>query len=83
MEKGCSNCPNKGAEVFVPQTNGSISNSLLQNWTQQAFECYSINCDCALCSIDRKKYSFVCQMPKVIKELLKNNIQPDISLFTG
>ncbi len=67
----------KNADVFIPQTNGTISDSLLKNWTQQAFECYSIKCNCAKCSINRKQYSFVCQMPKVVKELLKNNIKPE------
>lgn len=71
----------RATDVFVPQTDGTISNSLLQNWTIQAFECYKINCDCSKCSINKTEYSFVCQMPKVIKELVKNNIQPDISLI--
>lgn len=69
-----------GVDIFVPQTNGAISDSLLKNWTMQAFECYSIKCNCEQCSINRQKYSFVCQMPKVVKELLKNNIKPDVSL---
>ncbi|MDO5437676.1 MAG: hypothetical protein Q4F80_05715 [bacterium] len=71
----------KNADVFVPQTNGAISDSLLHNWTRQAFECYSIKCDCEKCSINKKQYSFVCQMPKVVKALLKNNIKPDIELI--
>ncbi len=83
MTKGCSDSSFGGAEVFVPQTKGAISDSLIKNWTVQAFECYSINCNCDFCSINKKSYSFVCQMPKVVKELIKNNIQPDISLFAG
>lgn len=71
----------KCAEVFVPQTNGNISESLLQNWTQQALECYQIKCDCSKCSIRKSEYSFVCQMPKVVKYLIINKIKPDISLF--
>lgn len=70
----------KEADIFVPQTNGEISDSLLKNWTPQALECYKINCDCSKCSIDKKKYSFVCQMPKVLNELIKNNIKPDLVL---
>ncbi len=74
---------NKSADVFVPQTNGSISDSLLKNWTIQAFECYSINCDCSKCSIKKSQYSFVCQMPKVVNELIKNNIKPDLDLMSA
>ena len=70
-----------GAEIFVPQTNGNISDSLIKNWTLQALECYGINCDCSKCSINKTKYSFVCQMPKVIKELLRQNIKPDLSVL--
>ena len=70
----------QGADIFVPQTNG-ISNSILKNWTEQAFECYSIKCDCSKCSINKSQYSFVCQMPKVVKELLKNNIKPDYIFY--
>ncbi len=68
-------------DIFIPQTNGNISDSLLQAWTVQALECYSINCECNLCSISRSKYSFVCQMPKVINKLLKNGIKPDFKLL--
>lgn len=57
-------------EKFSPENNGEISDSILQNWTPQALECYRINCDCSKCSLDIKSYSFVCQMPKVV-ELLK------------
>lgn len=71
----------KDADIFVPQTNGTISDSLLQNWTTQALECYQINCDCSKCSINKKYYSFVCQMPKVIKNLIDNKIKPDIELI--
>jgi len=69
------------ADIFVPQTNGAISDSLLKNWTQQAFECYKLGSDCSKCSINKKMYSFVCQMPKVVKELLNNNILPDDKAF--
>ena len=73
----------KSADIFVPQTNGTISDSLLQNWTQQALECYKINCDCSKCSIDKKCYSFVCQMPKVVKSLLENKIKPDYTVLAS
>ena len=60
-------------EIFNPQTNGEISDSITQSWTQQALECYSINCDCSKCSLRNGKYSFICQMPKVI-DILVNSI---------
>ena len=58
-------------EEFEPQNNGEISDSITQNWTEQALECYQLGCDCSRCSISKGKYSFVCQMPKVVKILLK------------
>lgn len=71
----------RGLEVFIPQTNGEISDSIVQNWTLQAFECYSIGCDCTKCSINKSHYSFVCQMPKIIKCLLKKQGKPDLKLI--
>ncbi len=29
---------NKDSEIFLPQTNGEISDSIVQNWTLQAYE---------------------------------------------
>ena len=58
-------------EVFYPQTNGELSDSITQNWTEQALECYRLNGDCSLCSISKGHYSFVCQMHKVVKKLVK------------
>lgn len=58
-------------DVFVPQTNGEISESIVQNWTPQAIECYTLGHNCKMCSITSGNYSFVCQMPKIVKELLK------------
>ena len=57
--------------LFQPQTNGELSNSITQSWTEQALECYSIGCDCSKCSLAKGNYSFVCQMPKVIDILIK------------
>ena len=57
--------------LFQPQTNGELSNSITQSWTEQALECYSIGCDCRKCSLAKGNYSFVCQMPKVIDILIK------------
>ena len=47
-----------------------ISDSITKNWTEQALECYSLNGNCAECSIRKAHYSFDCQMPKVV-EILK------------
>ena len=58
-------------EDFYPQNNGEISDSLTQNWTEQAIECYNLKCDCSQCSLSAGQYSFVCQMPKVIILLVK------------
>lgn len=71
----------KGSEIFLPQTNGEISDSIVQNWTLQAYECYSIRCNCAKCSLSKGNYSFVCQMPKIIRALLKKHGKPDINLI--
>lgn len=59
-------------EEFYPQNNGEISDSITQNWTEQAIECYRLNCDCSNCSVAKGNYSFVCQMPKVIDALIKS-----------
>lgn len=55
---------------IVPKNRGNISNSITQNWTDQAIMCYLGNQDCENCSIRKNDYSFVCQMPKIIKILL-------------
>ncbi len=49
---------------------GEISESITQNWTEQALECYRIKCDCKKCSLSGGNYSFICQMPKVIDALI-------------
>jgi len=66
-------------EVFTPQTNGEISDSIVQNWTPQATECYLLDADCLKCSIKQGNYSFVCQMPKIVRALLKKYGEPDIN----
>lgn len=72
---------NKDSEIFLPQTNGEISDSIVQNWTLQAYECWSIRCNCSQCSINRSKYSFVCQMPKIVKVLLKKQGKPNLRMI--
>lgn len=62
---------------FYPQNRGEISDSITQNWTEQALECYRLNCNCADCSISKGNYSFACQMPKVLDILIKSLGQPN------
>ena len=37
-------------DMYMPG-NDEMSDSITQNWTEQAIECYSINCDCKKCSL--------------------------------
>lgn len=62
--------------VFVPQNNGDISDSIIQNWTEQALECYNLCGNCAQCSISKGNYSFVCQMSKVVQKLIHTLGEP-------
>lgn len=64
---------------FYPQNNGEISDSITQNWTEQAIECYKLKCDCTNCSVSKGNYSFVCQMPKVLDALIKSLGKPEKS----
>ena len=66
-------------DEFYPQNNGEISASITQSWTEQAIECYSINCDCSKCSLKNGNYSFKCQMPKVIDILIGVAGRPNIN----
>lgn len=66
-------------EVFYPQNNGEISESITQSWTEQALECYSIKCDCTKCSLKNGNYSFKCQMPKVIDILINAIGRPNLT----
>jgi hypothetical protein len=63
-------------DLYMPGNDG-MSESITQNWTEQAIECYSINCDCRKCSLRNGHYSFICQMPKVIDVLLKTTEIPE------
>lgn len=67
-------------KLYTAQTNGKMSDSIIQNWTQQAIECYELKQNCKKCSISKGCYSFVCQMPKVIEHLLKTIGKPDSSV---
>lgn len=62
-------------KLYLPG-NDEMSESITQNWTEQALECYSINCNCKKCSLANGHYSFICQMPKVIDTLLETIGEP-------
>ncbi|MBE7707342.1 MAG: hypothetical protein E7Z88_01415 [Cyanobacteria bacterium SIG27] len=64
-------------EHFECQTNGIISDSIVQNWTLQALECYKLNSNCAVCPITKARYSFKCQMKHIVDILLKTKGLPD------
>lgn len=68
-------------ELYAPQTKGEISDSIMQNWTPQALECYEVNSKCAKCSLSQGNYSFICQMPKIVKALLKAYGEPVVKDF--
>ncbi len=57
-----------------------LSVSISKNWTEQAICCYRSNQNCAECSINSGNYSFVCQMPKVVKNLLKQIGEPELTV---
>lgn len=65
------------SDLYVPQNDGELSDSILQSWTPQAIECYELGQNCSKCSITKGNYSFICQMPKVIKVLLQERGKPD------
>lgn len=69
----------ENVELYAP-FNEELSNSITQNWTEQALECYYVNCDCTKCSISKGNYSFICQMPKVIDTLLETVGEPEKEL---
>ena len=58
----------------------SLSVSISKNWTRQAIACYKSKQNCACCTINSGNYSFVCQMPKVIKCLLKEIGEPELTV---
>jgi hypothetical protein len=39
---------NENVDMYLPG-NEEMSDSITQNWTEQALECYSIQCDCRRC----------------------------------
>ena len=57
--------------------NNTVSESIVQNWTRSALDCYKLNCRCDLCSIHNSGYSFKCQMKRIVEILLKTKGLPD------
>ena len=70
-------------EYFVCQTNGIISDSIVQNWTLQALECYKLNSRCELCPITKARYSFKCQMKHIVDILLETKGLPNEKEILG
>ena len=73
---------NENVDMYLPG-NEEMSDSITQNWTEQALECYSIQCDCKRCSLRNGHYSFICQMPKVIDTLLQTVGEPETERMTA
>lgn len=67
----------KNGRFIVPRNKGVISNSITQNWTDQAIICFISGHNCKECTIGKANFSFVCQMKKVTKILLKELGLPD------
>jgi len=62
---------------LYPSNMCEMSVSITQNWTEQALECYYLDCDCSRCSVGKGRYSFICQMPKVVDTLIKTSGEPE------
>ena len=73
---------NENVDMYLPGYE-EMSDSITQNWTEQALECYSIQCDCKRCSLRNGHYSFICQMPKVIDALLQTVGEPETERMTA
>ena len=69
--------------TLIQEQPSTISDSITKNWTEQALECYSIQCDCKRCSLRNGHYSFICQMPKVIDALLQTVGEPESERMTA
>jgi len=59
------------------KTNSAVSNSIVQNWTKSALDCYKINCFCDVCPIKNAGYSFKCKMKHVVNVLLETKGLPN------
>lgn len=65
------------ATVITLPPDEDVSSSITQTWTDQAIKCYLTSADCANCSILKGRYSFQCQMNKVVPALLSSLGKPD------
>ncbi len=71
----------KGEEMLntvLKEQPAELSTSITKNWTEQAIECYTLNGNCAECSIRKAHYSFDCQMPRIVEILKLMNGEPVI-----
>lgn len=68
---------NDNYEYFECKTNGLISDSIVQNWTPSALDCYKLNCECVKCPIAHRHYSFKCKMNQIVDILLETKGVPD------
>jgi len=73
------NTEENNIQNYFSDSENDLSSSITQTWTEQAIECYSINCDCKKCSLKSGNYSFKCQMPRVINELITLIGKPTIN----
>ena len=81
-EKHLKTIHNRTSEIENKTTsfgfeNNSVSDSIVQNWTRSALDCYKLNCRCDLCSIHNSGYSFKCQMKRIVEILLQTKGMPD------
>lgn len=77
MACGISTIAAEKVKYISVEKDSSLSNSITQNWTDQAIRCFYNNCDCSTCSISKANYSFQCQMASVVKILLDELGRPD------
>ena len=64
--------------TVLKEQPAELSTSITKNWTEQAIECYTLNGNCAECSIRKAHYSFDCQMPRIVEILKLMNGEPVI-----
>lgn len=77
MAKNMAVMPSGKLRFIDPEKDDNMSNSITQNWTDQAIRCFYNRCDCSRCSIYKSGYSFECQMSSVVKVLLDELGPPD------
>lgn len=77
MTRGVSTIGAEKVKYINTEKDSNLSNSITQNWTDQAIRCYYQNCDCSTCPISKANYSFQCQMASVVKILVAELGHPD------